>query len=313
MGFPALVRARGGAVQMIEGSGLAQSKRLLLTAGFLLLCLFGLTQAHAQSTLHPGRLAPSTMAGSEVESGAVAVLGPGDTLYVTVYGHPELSSQITVDVDGRIVVPFIGSIRAADMSPSDLGENIAASLRHGGYLREPQVVVEVVKVRSRMVSVLGQVQNPGRYPIESHLSILELLAMAGGPKELADDTALVLRRGNTPDDAQVRIPVPVGNRQMPSRQIQNMQLQAGDVVYLPQVQRFFVYGEVARAGAYPMEEGLNVMRAISIAGGLNARASERRIDINRKDEKTGEMRKLRSALTDPVLPGDVIRVDERFF
>lgn len=279
----------------------------------VLLIMLVAGQAQAQPTLHPGRLAPSTMSSSEVEGGAIASLGPGDTVYITVYGRPELSSQVTVDIDGRVVVPFIGSIKAANLSPSALAENISGGLRHGGYLRDPQVVVEVVKVRSRMVSVLGQIDRPGRYPIEGRLTILEVIAMAGGAKELADDTALVLRRGADPEGEQVRIEVPVGNKQLPSRQIQNMSLQAGDVIYLPQVQRFFVYGEVARSGAYPMEEGLNVMRALSIAGGLNARASDRRIDINRKDTTTGEMLKLRVKLTDPVLPGDVIRVDERFF
>lgn len=291
--------------------GQAKRNRWYLWA--MLWFVVALGQAYAQPTLHPGRLAPSTMNSSEVEGGAIASLGPGDTLYITVYGRPELASQITVDVDGRITVPFIGSIMAANLSPSTLAKNIAGGLRHGGFLKDPQVVVEVVKVRSRMVSVLGQITNPGRYPIEGRLTILELIAMAGGPKELADDTALVLRQGANPDGDQIRIDVPVGNKQMPSRQIQNMTLQAGDVIYLPQVQRFFVYGEVARAGAYPMEEGLNVMRALSLAGGLNARASDRRIDINRKDTSTGEMLKLRVKLTDPVLPGDVIRVDERFF
>ena len=268
---------------------------------------------HAQSTLHPGRLSPSSTTSSEVQGGAVESLGPGDTLYLTVYGRPEMSVQVTIDAEGKIVVPLIGSISVANLSPSAAAREIGERLRAGGYLKDPQVVIEVVKVRSRQVSVLGQIDHPGRYPIEGRLTLLELLAMAGGPKELADDIAVVLRRGSTPDGPQERIEVPVGNKQMPSRQIEDLSLQAGDVVYLPQVRRFFVYGEVQKSGAYPMEEGLNVMRALAIAGGLNARASDRRIDINRADPVTGEMRKVRAKLTDPILPGDVIHVDERFF
>jgi polysaccharide export outer membrane protein len=294
---------------VLAHSNLMRCLQVLVTMSWLVLA----GPIHAQSTLHPGRLAPSSMNSSEVEGGAVESLGPGDTLYLTVYGRPEMSVQVTVDAEGKIVVPFIGSFSVANLSPSAAARGISDGLRTGGYLKDPQVVIEVVKVRSRLVSVLGQIDHPGRYPIEGRLTVLELLAMAGGPKELADDTAVVLRRGSTPDGPQVRIEVPVGNKQMPSRQIQDMPLQAGDVVYLPQVQRFFVYGEVLKAGAYPMEEGLNVMRALAIAGGLNARASDRRIDINRTDAATGEMRKVRAKLTDPILPGDVIHVDERFF
>jgi len=269
--------------------------------------------AVAQTTLHPGRLAPSTMSMSEVEGGAVATVGPGDTLYMTVYGRPELSVQVTVDVDGRIVVPFIGPVAVATLSPTQVGQRIAEQMKTQGYLRDPQIAVEVVRVRSRMVSLLGEIARPGRYPLEGQMTLLELLAVAGGPKDLAEDHAVVLRRGATPDAAQQRLQIAIGNRQLPSLQIQDMALQPGDIVYLPQVARFFVYGEVGKSGAYPMEAGLDVMRALALAGGLNARASDRRIDISRKDATTGETRKMRVRLTDPVQPGDVIHVDERIF
>ena len=59
---------------------------------------------------HPGRLAPATIVPSEVEGGAVATVGPGDTLYLTVYGQPELAAQVTLDVRGHIVVPFLGDM-----------------------------------------------------------------------------------------------------------------------------------------------------------------------------------------------------------
>lgn len=287
--------------------------RRIATALSLAAALCGALPAMAQTTLHPGRLAPSTMSMSEVEGGAVAAVGPGDTLYLTVYGRPELSVQVTVDVDGNIVVPFIGPVKVATLSPSEIGRRLAEQMKTQGFLRDPQIAVEVVKVRSRMVSLLGEITRPGRYPLEGQMTVLELLALAGGLKDLAEDHAVVLRRGATPDAAQQRLQVTVGNRQMPSLQIQDMSLQPGDIVYVPQVARFFVYGEVGKSGAYPMEAGLDVMRALSLAGGLSARASDRRIDISRKDATTGETRKLRVRLTDPVLPGDVIHVDERIF
>ena len=245
-------------------------------------------------------------------AGAVSSVGPGDTLSVAVFGQPELNAQVTVDADGQISVPFLGVLQVGGLAPSRIGDMVAQGLREQGYLRDPQVGVEVVRVRSRVASILGEVNRPGRYAIEGRLTLLELLAMAGGARDGADDSALLIRQGAGPGVPQTRIEIFVGNRQLPSRELQDIALQAGDVVYLSRGPRFFVYGEVLRSGAYAVEPELNVMRAVSLAGGLTDRASERRIVINRPDID-GKMQKIKAALTDPVLPGDVVYVDERFF
>ena len=250
--------------------------------------------------------------------GGISAVGPGDTLQVTVFGQPELSATITVSVAGNIVVPVVGSIAVNGMSPATVAGKVAAGLRSKNYLQDPQVSVEVLQVRSQMTSILGEVMRPGRYPLEGELSLLELLAMAGGLKETADDTAVLLRKSTSPNAvepgaSQSRLELYVGGRQALSRAVQDVPLVAGDVVYIGPAKRFFIYGEVARAGAYPMEDGLTVMRAVSLGGGLSQRASERRITINRKVPGTEREETLKATLTDPVLPGDVIHVDERFF
>ena len=248
----------------------------------------------------------------------IAAVGPGDTLQITVFGQPELSAVITVGVDGGIMVPVVGVIDVIGASPAEVAARIAQGLRNKDYLRDPQVSVEVTQVRSQMTSILGEVMRPGRYPLEGPLTLLELLAMAGGLKDTADDTAILLRRSSEADTAslaaaQTRLELYVGGRQAISRQVQNVPLIAGDVVYIGPAKRFYIYGEVARAGAYPMEDGLTVMRAISLGGGLSQRASDRRITINRKIGGSEQETVLKVGLTDPVLAGDVIHVDERFF
>lgn len=250
--------------------------------------------------------------------GGISSVGPGDTLQIVVFGQPDLSATITVSVAGDIVVPVVGLIAVAGTSPSAIAGRIAAGLRSKNYLQDPQVSVEVLQVRSQMTSILGEVMRPGRYPLEGRLSLLELLAMAGGLKETADDTAVLLRKSTSPyavepGASQSRLELYVGGRQALSREVQDVPLMAGDVVYIGPAKRFFIYGEVARAGAYPMEEGLTIMRAVSLGGGLSQRASERRITIVRKVPGTQNEEKLKASLTDPVMPGDVIHVDERFF
>ena len=269
-------------------------------------------QAQSEWSPHPGRLAPASVVPSMVEGGAISVVGPGDTLYMTVFGQPELAAQVTVGAEGDITVPFLGSISASGQSPAAIGRRIAEGLEQKGYLRNPQVSIEVVKVRSRIASVLGEVERPGRYPLEGQISLLELLAMAGGAKVDAADTAVVMRRG-VGDKPATRLEVRVANRQSPGREIEDLTLQPGDVVYLVQVPRFYVYGEVNRAGAYPLNTELNVMRALSVAGGVTARGSERRIELRRTDPKTGEVFKSRAQATDAIQAGDVIYVDERLF
>lgn len=249
-------------------------------------------------------------AAAATASGAVAAVGPGDTLLITVLGQANLESRVTVDADGEIVAPLLGTIGVSGQTPSAIGRQIAQGLRKRGLLNDPQVSVEVITVRSRVVSVLGQVSRPGRYAIENDLSLLEVLAMAGGTTPDAADTAVLMRRG---EGGQQRIEMFVGNRQSPSRMVQDTELQPGDVVFLPQAPRFYVYGEVRSPGAYPIEQGLNVMRALSLAGGLTDRASDSRIDLNRTDVVTGEISKKRVKLGDRVQAGDVIHVDERLF
>ncbi|WP_198173315.1 SLBB domain-containing protein [Cupriavidus sp. USMAA2-4] len=243
-------------------------------------------------------------------SGSIASVGPGDTLAISIMGPGGANANVTVDADGKIVVPFVGTMQAAGKTPAAIGQQIADALRTRGYLEHAQVAVEVLAVRSRVVSILGSVARPGRYALTNHLSLLELLALAGGSTADAGNTAVLIRRV---DDKQERIPLYLDNSQHPSRDIQDTDLKANDIVFVPKVQKFYVYGEVGKPGAYPVEDRLNVMRAIAIAGGLTPRSSDRRIQLEHMDEATGKLGSEQANLTDPVRPGDVVRVGERIF
>ncbi len=266
----------------------------------------GLAMAQGSSEPVPSRMAA-------VIGGAVTAVGPGDVLHIVVFGQSDLTSHVTVTADGEITVPFLGVLKVANESPSVVARRIEQGLREGGYLRNPQVSVEVAQVRSRVASIIGEVQRPGRYAIEGRLTLLELLAQAGGVRTGAGEEAVLIRRSTQEGQAEQRLELTVGNRNEPAKVIQDIDLEPGDVVYVPLVSRFFIYGEVGQPGAYPMEKGMNVMRAVSLAGGLNARASQRRISIKREDAETGEIRSIKATLEDPVLVGDVVYVDERWF
>lgn len=290
---------------------MSKNSKKLLNCVILWLCASSMTVAMAQTTIPPSATLPArALPGA---GGAVSSVGPGDVLQITIYGQPDLSSQVTVSADGGITVPFLGVLAVDKASPSTIARRIEAGLRRGGYLADPTVSVEVMQVNSRIVSILGEVQRPGRYAIESRLSLLELLALAGGIKNDADENITVMRHETSPDKPRREIKVVVGNRAVPSADARNLELQPGDIVYVPAAPLFFTYGEVGKPGAYPMEQGMNVMRALSLAGGLTPRASNSGIFIKRTNQATGKVESTQAQLTDEIHPGDVIYVDERWF
>lgn len=267
------------------------------------------TQPNAKSAAASASVAPS----STSSAGAPSQVGAGDTLVITVYGHSELSSRVTVDVDGRITLPFIGELQVEGQSPSSVGRAVARALREGGYLIDPQVAVDVVTVRSQVASILGEVRHPGRYAIEGRLTLLELIALAGGLEDKAGSSVTVLRRTVEGNTTSLHIPLTEGVSKQPTNEARALELQAGDVVHVGEAPLFYVYGEVLRAGEFSFEQDMNVMRALSLAGGLTQRGSERRLEIRRVHPETGKLVRIRVTQADPVLPGDVVFVNERFF
>ena len=118
----------------------------------------------------------SAVAGEAGES----VLGPGDTLRIFVYGHPDMTTETKVSEAGKITFPLVGEVTVDGLTPSETERKIANLLESRDILRKPQVIVVTASLQSQMVSVLGNVRNQGRYPIEGKRSLTEIRAMAGG-------------------------------------------------------------------------------------------------------------------------------------
>lgn len=259
----------------------------------------------------PGVLPMPALPASAVTNARV---GPGDVLRVTVFGQRDLSAEVGVNDKGILTLPLIGGLDVTGLSTSEIAARVADALRAGQYLRDPEVSVEAVQLRSQMVSVLGEVSRPGRYPIPGHLSVLELLATAGGLTAQADQSVTLLRRktGQNDTESDARIPILLGETHATERHQLDVELNSGDVVYVNRKKLFYIHGEVHRPGSYPIEPDMNVMRAIALGGGMTQRASQRRIYINREVPAQG-VREMKAKLTDPVLPGDVVYVNESLF
>jgi polysaccharide export outer membrane protein len=112
---------------------------------------------------------------------SVGVLRPGDVLDVTVYRDKELSNKYLIDATGTLQIPGLGVIQAAGLEPQAVKDRLVEALRAQGFTN-PQIAVQPL-VR---ISVLGQVRNPGLFPVEPGTSLLQLVTIAGGPNDRAD-------------------------------------------------------------------------------------------------------------------------------
>jgi len=237
-------------------------------------------------------------------------LGAGDSIRVTVFQNPDLTTEARVSGDGTIIFPLLGEVALAGLSPAGAGERIAAQLKQRDFLKNPQVNVAVVQLRSRQVSVLGQVTRPGRYALDEASSRLtDVLALAGGIGPAGDETVTVMR---TRDSRPLRLEIDVPGMYRSGDLAQNLELQDGDTIYVQRAPVFYIYGEVQRAGAYRLEPGMLVMRALSLGGGLTPRGTDRAPRIHRS-MPDGTVQKLDARLTDAVRPDDVIYVRESLF
>jgi polysaccharide export outer membrane protein len=119
-----------------------------------------------------------------------------DRLRISVFQEDDLSAVSRVDAKGTVNLPLVGEIRVRGMTVSEAERTIETAYKDGRYLREPEVTVAVDEYAPREVSIQGQVKNPGRFPlpIESSMSVLDLVTKAGGFTDTAQGTAVRITR-----------------------------------------------------------------------------------------------------------------------
>lgn len=125
-----------------------------------------------------------------------SLIGPLDTIQVDVFNVPELSREIQVDASGRISMPLIGTVDARGKTAAELANAVETTLR-GRYVRNPQVTINIRSSVSQVVTVDGQVVEPGLYPVTNQLTLIRAIASAKGLAEFARaDDVVILRTVN---------------------------------------------------------------------------------------------------------------------
>ena len=123
-----------------------------------------------------------------------ALIGPLDTIQVDVFGIEDLSREMQVDASGRIAMPLAGTIDARGKTAQELSQSIATALR-AHYVRNPQVTVNIKSSVSQVVTIDGQVVEPGLYPVTNQMTLMRVVASAKGLSEFArQDDVVILRK-----------------------------------------------------------------------------------------------------------------------
>ena len=238
------------------------------------------------------------------------LLGEGDAIRIQVFQNPDLALETRVSETGSITYPLIGAVQVGGLPIAAAEQAIARALKDGGFVQQPQVNIVLMQIRGNQVSVLGQVNRPGRFPLETfNLRVSDMLAAAGGTTPTGDDVAIVSGvRGGKPFRKEIDIP----DLYIGAHPENDIVLAGGDTIYVHRAPVFYIYGEAQRPGAYRIERGMTVMQALAQGGGPTARGSESRLRLHRKTA-SGAVQQITPGMSEPVRPDDVIYVRESLF
>jgi len=249
-------------------------------------------------------------------------IGPKDLLEISVFGLDELNRTERVSEEGKITLPLLGEIDVEGLTKGEL-ENRISQLLEEKYLQDPQVSVFIAEYQSKMVSILGAIQTPGRHELLGRQTVMDIIAKAGGLTSEAGDEIYVMRR--RADGSNSSIKILIDELILNGKAELNIPLEADDVINIPidKVVQIYVMGQVGNPGALDVKRSMipTLLRAIAQAGGFGERAakggviikrikedgSEERIKVNVKDIIKGKKEDIQ------LEEGDVVIVPETIF
>lgn len=227
-------------------------------------------------------------------------IGPNDVLHIVIYagGEKQHESDLTVSPKGTINAPFIGILKAQGRTVSQLQKEILTFLAKD-YFVNPEVDVFVKEYHSLQYYISGAVKTPGLYKTTSEITLLELIAKAGGTIPKRGKLAYIMRSGreDAVTDAEKnnssgsKEPIKVNLQQLLDKGDlgANIPLKPGDVVYIPMQTSFnmaeskiYVEGEVVNPGIYDYQLGMTALSACIYAGGFTKFAAPNRAKIIRQ-------------------------------
>ena len=238
-------------------------------------------------------------------------VGPQDVLNVRVFGEEKLSGRIRLDSDGSFPFEYLGRVKAEGMTTAQIEEYLTKALSDG-YLRNPQVSVEVVEYRSQSVFITGEVRSPNKYSLPGNSTLMDVLTLAGSVTPNAGSWVQITharQAGVVEPPRTAEYDLRVNLRDIQTGKAQNVKMRDGDTIFVPKAERVWVVGQVRNPQGVVFEEGMTVFEAIAAAGGINEKGSNSRIEIVRIEN--GQRKSLDAKQTDLLKPGDQVNVRTR--
>ncbi|MFY7866983.1 polysaccharide export protein EpsE [Roseateles sp.] len=237
-------------------------------------------------------------------------LGSGDVLRITVYQNQDLTLETRVSEVGVVSYPLLGNVRIGGLSVTQAEQLIADGLKNGNFVKNPQVTIVVLQVKGNQANVLGQVNRPGRYPIETaDMRLTDLISNAGGVAAGgAEILVLTGKRNGKPYRAEIDLPAIFA----PGGSDNDVFIQNGDVVWVDRGPMVYIYGEVQRPGPMRLERGMTLMQSLATGGGLTQRGTEKGIRVHRKNAE-GKVEVVQLPMDESLKDGDVVYVKESLF
>lgn len=236
-------------------------------------------------------------------------LGAGDTVRVQVFQNPDLTLETRIQESGNITYPLIGVAKLAGLTIPEAEKTIAAALKAGGFMQQPQVSISQTQARRKQISVLGAVGRPGQVPLEyTNTRLSDVLAVAGGIAGGGSDMVIVTGQR---DGQPFRQEINLAAIYLDGKTGSDILMASGDVVYVHRAPVFYVYGEAQRPGSFRLERNMTFMQALVSAGGPSARGTEKRLRLHRQVGST--VKEMSPELNDLVQPDDVVYVRESLF
>jgi len=255
------------------------------------------------------------------------VIGPKDVLSVVCLEDKDLTGKFTVEADGTFTLPYIGVVKAADLTLRQLEDALKKSLKDGRFFKNPQISVTIDQYRSQYVIIMGEVARPGPYPLTGGMTLLDLIAQAGTLTASASGVVLVVpakaARGDLPGDdglgqAGAGANTDSGIVRADFSRLQSgvldrpIELHDGDTIFAQQAERAYIMGEVKSPGAHPVQATTTLQQLLALAGGQTVDAALNRIKITRFENGVRvELKNVK--LTELVRPGDTVIVPTKRF
>lgn len=223
------------------------------------------------------------------------LVGPGDSIVITLWGSIEGSYELIVSSGGEVILPKVGPVRVAGLPFGNLADVFRVHLAK--VFRDFDLAVNMGKLRTNKISVIGEVAAPGDYTVSSLATVLNALSAAGGPTKNGSLRNVTIRRAGKSEET-----IDLYDFFLTGDKRKDLRLSSGDTIFVPVIGRIAaVAGKVKRPAIYELKNETNLKELVALAEGVTATGYLQRVQISRVI--ANQQKKVIDLNLDPTLTG----------